>query len=270
MRGAGWLSLVRIVPLLLLASGVWIFRVSDYHVLAQFERGKLWWRSGQERRALDLYESIHKRYPESVHTPEVLWELATIHQLVNGDVERAETFFNHLLEDYPQSPWADRAGFRLAEIYETDLDDPAQAVRTWRRLLEISDEKNRPTVRLRLGQAHFKNNEIEEAVRQFEEILAGPADPVLLQRARVLLGTTYQIQGRYEASLRVFRRVLDQNACQECRLEASLGMVQNYEFLHRLPEAIQAARQIPPGDLPDRHKQKLVARLIEKERLNRP
>ena len=86
MRHMKW---VQLAPLILFVLAVWVLRESQNEVWVQVERAKQNWRQGDRKGAIDLYQAIYQRYPDSRYTPEVLWELATICYAEADGIDRA-------------------------------------------------------------------------------------------------------------------------------------------------------------------------------------
>lgn len=257
-----WMKWVQLAPLLLFVAAVWMLRQNQNEVWTQVSRAKDMWRQGDRQGAIQLYQAIYQRYPKSRYTPEVLWELATIHSLQPDGAERAAYCFGELAQQFPDDPLALEARFRQAEIYSKELDRLDRAVEAWNSLLEEDlppDFRNK--VLFQLGSAHFKMSEFEEALVHLTLILTLSSDADLIQQARVLVATIDQIQNRYEDSVQVLEEVLRHPQCSECRLQAQLGLIQSYEVLNNLPAALRVAESIPANEFSEERKQSLVDRL---------
>ena len=253
---------VQLAPLLLFALGVWVLRENQNQVWTQVVRAKGLWRQGDRQGAIDLYQSIYQRYPKSRYTPEVLWELATIHSFEPDGAERAAYCFGQLAVEFPGHPLATQARFRQAEIYGKELDGLNRAVELWSLLLEEGLSQDfRNQVLFQLASAHFKMSEFDQALIHLKLILTHSREAGLMQQTRILLGTIDQIQNRYEDSVKVLEEVLRHPECPECRLQAQLGLIQSYEVLYKLPNAIRIAESISVSEFSEERKRSLIQRL---------
>ncbi|MEE8587034.1 MAG: tetratricopeptide repeat protein [Acidobacteriota bacterium] len=253
---------VQLAPLLLFALAVWVLRENQNEVWTQVVRAKDLWRQGDRQGAIGLYQSIYQRYPKSRYTPDVLWELATIHSFEPDGAERAAYCFGQLALEFPGHPLALQARFRQAEIYGQELDGLNRAGELWGLLLEEDlslDFRNQ--VLFHLGSAHFKMSEFDQALHRLKLILTLSRDTELVQQTRLLVGTIDQIQNRYEDSVEVLEEVLRHPECSECRLQAQLGLIQSYEVLDNLPDAIRVAESISASEFSEERKHGLVERL---------
>ncbi|HSR69448.1 MAG TPA: tetratricopeptide repeat protein [Acidobacteriota bacterium] len=264
----GW---VRLAPLLLLALAVWVHRESQNEVWLQVQRAKECWREGRPQQAIRIYQSIYERYPDSRYTPEVLWELATLHYLQGESLEWAAHYFGILGGHYPAHALAAKALFRQAEIYEKDLDDNRRAVQIWESLLHMPglSPQQRSRTLLRLASVYYKTEQFQAAQERLDALLEQTQEGETAQQARLLSGTIAQLQSRYEQSVDLLSEALRHPECPDCRLQAQLALIQSYEFLDRLPQAIEVARQLPTDNYPPAMKDDLIERLQDKLRLDR-
>ncbi|HSR49799.1 MAG TPA: tetratricopeptide repeat protein [Acidobacteriota bacterium] len=265
-----WLGWVRLAPVALAAMAVWASWEGQNEVWLQVSRAKETWRQGNPGQAIDIYRSIYERYPDSRYTPEVLWELATLHYLQEGEADLAAHYFGVLGGHYPAHPLASKALYRQGEIYEKDLDDNRRAVQIWQSLLQRAglQAEERQHVLLSLASAYYKTEHFEQARQCLEDLLSQAKGGETAQRARVLAGTIDQLLSRYQRSVDVLQEVLRYPDCPDCRLQAQLALIQSYEFLDRLPQALQVAREIPSERFPAEMKADLIARLRDKQRLD--
>ncbi len=253
---------VQLAPLLLFVLAVWVLRENQNEVWTQVVRAKDLWRQGDRQGAIDLYQSIYQRYPKSRYTPEVLWELATIHSFQPDGAESAAYCFGQLAQEFPAHPLAPQARFRQAEIYGKELDQLNRAVELWSLLLEedLSPEF-RNQVLSQLASAHFKMSEFDQALNYLKLVLALSRDREQVQQTRLLVGTIDQIQNRYEESVQVLEEVVRNPECSDCRLQAQLALIQSYEVLDDLPNAIRVAESISVSGFSEERKRSLIQRL---------
>ncbi len=268
MSKRGW-RLIQIMPLILLGLGIWIYRDHQSEIRLQMARAKKAWRDGEYIRAIELYQGVSQRHPSSRYAPHALWELATIHYYQSGDIVRAAVFFQRLAEEHADHPLAFSAELLLSEIHEEDLDELPKAARILQTLIDSgrAQEGQRDQVLFRLARIYFKMNEFTAARERLQPVLEQSDSRDLVQKAHVLAGNIEQIQNRYESSLNHFLRVLEDEECPDCHLQARLGLIQGYEFLNDLPNAIRIAQSIPEEQLSAEMKRHLIQRLTEKRRL---
>ncbi|HLU99959.1 MAG TPA: tetratricopeptide repeat protein [Acidobacteriota bacterium] len=265
----GW---VLLLPLLLLVASAWLYRESESEVRVQFSRAREDWRAERYEAAISLLENLRREYPNSRLADDALWEIATIYYVNLYDIDRALASFEELVSQYPSSPVATEARLKLAEIYELELNELPEAVAQWTAALargHLSDAEE-AQVRFRVGDAYFRLNQFDDSLEVLQSLLKDTSDEYLRQQIRLRIGTIHQIRKEYEKSIDMFLAVLESNACKDCRTRARLSLIESYEYLDRLPEAIEVARTMDTSEYPTGMKDNLLQRLLEKQRYYEP
>lgn len=263
---------ILLAPVLCLAIGAWYFKADRSDVKVSFERAQGLWREGRFQEAVQAYLKIEKEYPTTRFAPESLWEAGTIYYYSLDDPPSALECFERVVRDYPASRWAGGSRLRIAEIYEMELNEPNHALRWLNEALsEPNPAQAREEIQFRIAEIHFRLNEFGLAFEEFGRLARGEAqDPHRRHLAKLRLGVIHQIRREQEAASRVFVEVLEDEPCGACRLHAQLSLIESYEVLDRLPEAIEVARQIREDDYPEALKQQLLQRLLEKRKYYEP
>ncbi len=258
-------------PLIIFLAASWIFVRTENEVRVQVGRAEKQWRAENYREAVTLYESVYQNYPKSKYADDVLWEVGTMYYVNFYDVDRALMSFHKLVTQYPDSPLAAESYLKLAQIHEAELGDLPKAIACWNQLLslDISRETLRQA-RFNIGNAHFKLNQFEKALGEFQVLMNDGQAGEVTDQARARAGTIMQIQTRYEKSVEYFTEVLEETNCSDCRRTARLGLIESYEFLGQLPKAIEVAQTIPTSEFPVQTKDDLLKRLVEKARYYDP
>ena len=80
------------------------------------------------------------------------------------------------------------------------------------------------------------------------------------------MGILLELQKNYDRAIGLFGKALQGNPCKDCRLQARLELIECYEALDRLSDAIEAAKNISPEDYPSDKRDELLGRLTAKRR----
>lgn len=260
-------NLVLLLPFLLFGVGVFLYVQTQNEAYVRFARAEEQWRQGNHREALQLYNEVYREYPKSRYTDNALWEMGTIHYVNFYDVNRAVFYFQTLIAEYPESPLVKECQLQLAEIHDVELRDTSQAIVYWNQALSSDPSvrfQNR--VLFKTANAYFKINQFQEALRRFSQLVGNGQDDHLAEQAQIRVGTIQQIRKEYPSSVKSLLKVLSTTQCSDCRIEAQLGLVESYEFMHELDKAIETAQAIRHDDYPAAMKQDLVKRLNEKRK----
>lgn len=257
-------------PLVLLAGASWLYQQSENEARAHFSRAREQWRLGNYQEAIDRFDLLVERFPDSRFADEALWELGTIYYVNLQDVTQALFAFERLVAAFPQSPLSVEGTLRIAEIFEVELGEIGLALEHLQAALAASKSpRQRLEIRLQIAEAHLKLGDFDRAFEEFTKIsLEG--EQRLADQARLRIGSILQIQRDFEGSLQNFQTVLENNESQELRLQAQLGMIESYERLDHLDMAIETAESIDSRAYPPELKEDLLNRLREKRRYYEP
>ena len=89
-------------------------------------------------------------------------------------------------------------------------------------------------------------------------------------QAKLRIASVFQLRGEHGRAVETFRHVLNDNGCDHCRLQGQLGLIESYEHLDRLPEAIEIAESISEAEYPAPMREQLLGRLTEKRKYYEP
>jgi tetratricopeptide (TPR) repeat protein len=141
----------------------------------------------------------------------------------------------------------------------------------WQEALDKDiDDALRREVSFKLAEACFKTNDFQDALRRYNLVAADGQDRHLKDQSYIRIGSIFQLQGEHDKAIRAFANVLDETDCPHCRLQAQLGLIESYEHLDRLPEAIEIAEQISDAEYPTAMREELLGRLTEKRKYYEP
>jgi tetratricopeptide (TPR) repeat protein len=154
---------------------------------------------------------------------------------------------------------------KLAEIFHGELKEPTQAIDHWKEALEMeASDQLRREIAFKVADAYLQTNQLEDALWRFMLIIADGQDKHLAEKARGRAGNIFLVRGEYERAITMFTKVLENTECEDCRLRAQLDLVESYQYLDRLQEAIETAERITHPDYPRAALQDLLERLSKK------
>jgi TolA-binding protein len=263
---------VLLLPILSFVIGSWYFRSDRSDLKVAMERARDSWRSGAYEEAIQAYLALQSRHPDGEFAPDCLWEAATIYYYNLYDISNAMHYFERLIAEYPQSRQALQSHLKLAEIFDLELNELGSAVDHWEQALQGDlDPETRREVEFKVADAHFRSGRFADAYEEFEKIAASKhADKHTRNEAKLRLGAILQLRKDYPGSIEQFQQVLSSVPCSDCRLQAQLSLIESYEFLDRLPEAIETVKNISPDDYPSEKRQELLDRLLAKRKYYEP
>jgi hypothetical protein len=95
--------------------------ISDLMVLKRLEQVKVYRQLGRHRAVGQVLDGILQEEAGSTLIPEVLWERAQTARKLD-DVDKEAQMYERLVDDHPQSPYAERARRRLADLDADEAD----------------------------------------------------------------------------------------------------------------------------------------------------
>ncbi len=261
-RKFSWAVLAAIV---IFAISSWIFVRKENDVRISFDRAREVWRNEEYFEAGRLFQDLVRKYPRSSLADDALWEVATTYYLNLYDIPSSIEFFQRLIAEYPNSPKVPDAHKYLAEIFDKDLNEPSSAVLHWKAALEYElPEDEVSAIRLWMGDALFKQGEINEASEQYQLVRSSAKTENFVCQALLRIGIVFQVKKQYEESIEVFREVVENQACLDSGLQAKFLLIESYEAVDRLNEAISVAESISESEVPEERRKEILDRLLEK------
>jgi len=265
MKGQGrWILLV---PFLCFAFAAQLVVHSENEARVLFERAQNQWRLRNFDEAVTQFETLCEEYPNSEYAVSALWEIATIHYFNRYDIGSALYYFEKLAAEHPDSDRAAESHLKAAEIFEVELNEISKAIDHWESALGLNLNENlRREVFFKLGDACFKTDNFDDALTRFALVIADGQDRHLVDQARLRIGSIFQLRSEHERAAAQFSQVVDVTECSHCRLQGQLGLIECYEHLDRLPQAIEIAESIEEAEYPATERDQLLGRLSEKRK----
>ena len=254
------------LPLLMLAFAVLLTKKSEREPILLLQKGQLLERSDNPLEAARAYDSLVARYPGTPAACRALWALASMEYSVLQDTEKAVSRLHNLMDSCPGDPLAGEAMMMLADIHEIDLRDLEQSNQLRREYFELVSNSARSNEALfKIGDVLFKQGRYLEAQTTLEHLLELEPEEEIATQANLRIGAILQVGQDYDRSIRYFETVIAQSQSPEFRLQAHLGLIESYEFLDKLSQALEVARDIRPDEFAPELKNDILMRLNRKK-----
>jgi len=258
-------SLAVLSSVVIFAIASLIFVRDQNEVRISFDRAREVWRNEEYFKAAQLFLEVVRKYPHSDLADDALWEVATTYYLNLYDIPTAIEYFERLTVEYPDSRMAPEAHKYLAEIFDKDLNEPFSAVHHWREALQYNLPREQVgEIRLWMGDALFKQGEISEASEQYQLVRSQSDRQDQVCQALLRIGIVFQVKKQYEESIEIFREVVADQACADIVLQAKFLLIESYEAVDQLNEAIAVAESIDESEVPAERRKEILDRLLEK------
>lgn len=123
-----------------------------------------------------------------------------------GDYAEAAEQFGRLLHIHPQGPFAEQAGFLLAQCHQQN-DSMDKAIEQYRHVLQQKNGQYVPDALAALGTLLYQKGDYAEAGETLDRLINDFPQSPLLPTARLQRGRVWFEQGQYDRALELFRRL---------------------------------------------------------------
>jgi TolA-binding protein len=199
--------------------------------------------AGDLSAAAGLLLDFQAKHPAFSRTPEALLQAANVLNQGLGRYQEALLAYLSLERDYATTPQAGVARRQVADLYKYRLDDQAQAVTAFQRLLdEAGDDADR--LQYEVADSYFRLNNFEQARIEFENLLRNYPASSLAPEAQYRVAVTYSLDGEAESAMKAFREVTARWPQNPYAVEARFGLATVLEERERLRDALAILEEL--------------------------
>ncbi len=207
-----------------------------------YQKCKTFYENKNFTEATQLIKDFLSQYPQSNHLPEILFIQAGI----QTDADTAIKMYKDIIQKYPNTKWAGRSNFQLAQIYYLQgkynesaeyyrevvvrypEDESYWQARYWRckslmakgdydgaifalnSLKEIGNKNIEPdAIMLSLGECYMAKKEYDKAEVTFKSLIDNYPESKWLPTTYFLLAGCFQNQGKTDEAKAMYRRVAE-------------------------------------------------------------
>lgn len=203
----------------------------DISAEAAFVRGNVLEELGRENIALEMYELVVKRFPDSKQHPDALLAAASL----SGKLKQTRTsavYYELFAKDYPQSPKLDSALYEWAWAL-SKLGDTGQSDRIF---LRVHDEfpKSRfwADASFRAALSAFEKKDHDRAGKLIDEILKTDADRRVREFALDLCGKNAAARADWPKTQEAFEKLIEEYPETDRRLVAEYWIAESLYARH--------------------------------------
>jgi TolA-binding protein len=203
------------------------------------------WRQGDYLGAVQAYEHLVDDYPKSVYADDSYYAMGTIEYLYLNDYPKAVEAFRKVVTDHPGSPLVMKAQRTLAEIYEKKYHDPRRAVAEYQSILDRT--RNRAAaeeIQYRIGEVYFDQGDFDQARNEWEQLLGQSPKGEWSDNALYRTGSSYYLEGRYSDALATYQQAVKRFPDSDVSVEIRFSMASCYEELDRWDDALREYRSL--------------------------
>ena len=238
------LLLIGALLLMAMLAGVFWYRANLDSILERRYQKALALRdAGDLSGAAGLLLEFKAEYPDFSRTPEALLQAANLLNQGLGRYHEALLAYLSLERDYAATPQAGVARRQVAELYKYRLDDQAQAVTVFQRLLdEAGDDADR--LQYEVADSYFRLNNFEQARIEFENLVRNYPASSLAPEAQYRVAVTYSLDGEADNAMTAFREAAARWPQNPYAVEARFGLATVLEERERLRDALAILEEL--------------------------
>jgi tetratricopeptide (TPR) repeat protein len=221
------------------------------------------WDAKDYQLAAQEYERYIERNPAGAESLAARFRLANVYNFNLQRYEQAVIHYRELLRQDPSDANALAARERLAEVLG-ELGRTYEAVGEYEKM-NPQEGGERRRIRLRIADLYFNQNNYSQALAEYEKVIEGAGYDEMVEQALMREAAVYNARNQYQQSLGVYQRVVSQTMNSEARRRAMYGVADSHAGLFQFDDAIRALREIKD----ESERQNVTARITELERQKR-
>lgn len=226
---------------------------------ALYDEADRLWLAEKYRTALEKYQQIVDGFPKSSWADRALYRMGELYFLFLNDPERAVDSFKELISNYPNSDLAFSAQEYVATLYEQYIKNYDQAIVEYQKLIDwLKGKKGADRFQLAIAECYYRKGEISQAITEYQMLLEEYPGSSWREKGRYQLANALNVLGRNEEAVKEYRKFLRDYPNSVYTPDAKLGLAGSLEDMGRLKEALAVYKDLK-GD-PDH--QSLIAEHI--------
>jgi len=172
---------------------------------AEYEIADCYDQMGEEKEAVNRFNTLRSKYPDSSLTPEVMWWLGEYYYKHN-QLELARRYFSALINDFPKSPLVQDAYYAIGTSLEEESRHP-EAIENFRKVIELGKTDLHGQAAIAIADIYVKQENLELALNSYEEIARDY--PNLAHLVYPKMAELYYKTTDYSRALGLYRKCLD-------------------------------------------------------------
>ncbi|MFH0827295.1 MAG: tetratricopeptide repeat protein [Candidatus Omnitrophota bacterium] len=172
---------------------------------AEYEIADCFDQMGEEKEAVNRFNALRSKYPDSSLTPEVMWWLGEYYYKHN-DLELARRYFSALINDFPKSPLVQDAYYAIGTSLEEESRH-TEAIENFRKVIELGKADLHGQAAIAIADIYVKQEDLGSALKAYVEIARDY--PNLAPSIYPKMAQLYYKTADYSRALELYRKCLD-------------------------------------------------------------
>lgn len=237
-----------LIPLMLLlvavaAGGYWYTLNLATFAEKKYARAEALLAEEKYAEAARLFHALAKAHPDHARADEALFLVGELQHLYLKNDKEALLAYLLLDKNHPDSPLAQRAQRRAADIYMDRMEDVARAVVIYQNLID-QGVAEADQLQYRIAEAYFRLNNFEQARIEWENLLKQFPDSPLAPEAGYRIAVSQALQHEFAEARAGFENVFTRWPDHPYALEARFGLATVLEEQEFLKDALDLLEQL--------------------------
>jgi tetratricopeptide (TPR) repeat protein len=182
--------------------------------LAEYEIADCFYRLGNEEEALNRFNTLRSKYPDSSLTPEVLWWLGAYYYR-SGKLDLARRYFETIIQNFPQSNLIADAYYALGSTYEVEKNYQ-EAIGNFQKVINLAEPDLAGQASVAISDIYVKEAEFDSALKGYKEAAVNYPNLVTLLYPRI--ADIYRERKEFDAAIAFYRKGLEGSSIKQLNL----------------------------------------------------
>jgi tetratricopeptide (TPR) repeat protein len=172
---------------------------------AEYEIADCFYRMGKEEEAVNRFQLLRSKYPDSGLAAEVVWWLGEYYYR-QGNFDLARRYFLALIQDFSKSNLVADAYYALGSTYEQE-QNYTQAVENFKKVVDLADTDLKGQATVAIGDIFVKQEDYDVALKTYQGAIT--SYPNLAALLYPKLADIYNRKELYSEAVDFYRKSLE-------------------------------------------------------------
>jgi len=174
-----------------------------------FDGGIIYYDSGNYQTAILTFQQLLDDFPDSPYADDAQYYIAYINEKKLGYYSKALLEYYQLLINYPDSIWADDAQLGMGNCYYASGEYNNAIVEYQKVIDEYSDSPFHAFAQYYIGHSYRNSYNFTQAVIEFNKVIENYPESDYVAPAQYYIGNSYYQDQKYNQAILEFQKVID-------------------------------------------------------------
>jgi TolA-binding protein len=201
---------------------------------SEYEIADCFYRLGNEQEAMNRFNTLRAKYPNSRLAAEIVWWLGQ-YNYVHNNPTQAKRYFSSLIQDFPKSDLLSDAYYALGSI-STEEGKYQEALEAFQKVLELDTSDLAGHAAVAIADIYIKQDKADSAVQAYREVVE--RYPHLASVIYPKVGDLFFKNGNFNEALEYYRKSMGVVPLKDTA-EIQFKIGETLQSQGRIPESIE-------------------------------